>query len=95
MSKNSKCFTRASTTAAIAQAGKEPAQATPLKHPVPSVIKEIRYQTRKYYSAEEKTRIVLEGLRDEPLVTHNLAHCTLTAMLCQKKATVKKDSFCL
>jgi transposase-like protein len=29
------------------------------------VLKDIRRQTRRQYSAEEKTRIVLEGLRGE------------------------------
>ncbi|MFC5537759.1 IS3 family transposase [Rhodocytophaga aerolata] len=38
---------------------------TPLKQPVLSVIKDIQRQTRKQYSAEEKIRIVLEGLRGE------------------------------
>ena len=33
--------------------------------PVLSVIKDIHRQTRKLYSAEEKIRIVLEGLRGE------------------------------
>ncbi len=33
--------------------------------PVLSVIKDIQRQTRKLYSAEEKIRIVLEGLRGE------------------------------
>ncbi len=63
--------TKANTTPATAQARKEPAQSTPLKHPVLSVIKDIQRQTRKQYSAEEKIRIiriVLEGLRGESSV---------------------------
>lgn len=37
----------------------------PAKEPAEVVIKEIRRATRKHYSAEEKIRIVLEGLRGE------------------------------
>jgi transposase len=68
MSKNSKRLTKASNIVATAQAGKEPAQSIPLKQPVLSVIKDIGRQTRKQYSAEEKIRIVLEGLRGESSV---------------------------
>ncbi|MCB1467137.1 MAG: IS3 family transposase, partial [Rhizobiaceae bacterium] len=35
------------------------------KEPAEKVIKDIRRATRKQYSAEEKIRIVLEGLRGE------------------------------
>ncbi len=35
------------------------------KPPAEKVVKEIRRATRKHYSAEEKIRIVLEGLRGE------------------------------
>ena len=37
----------------------------PAKEPAETVVKEIRRATRKHYSAEEKIRIVLEGLRGE------------------------------
>ena len=37
----------------------------PTKEPAEQVVKEIRRITRKHYSAEEKIRIVLEGLRGE------------------------------
>ena len=37
----------------------------PAKEPAEVVVKEIRRATRKHYSAEEKIRIVLEGLRGE------------------------------
>ena len=40
----------------------KPGQAKP---PAEKVVKEIRRATRKHYSAEEKIRIVLEGLRGE------------------------------
>ena len=35
------------------------------KPPAEAVIKEIRRQTRKHYGAEEKIRIVLEGVCNE------------------------------
>jgi len=35
------------------------------KRPAEAVIKDIRRATRKHYGAEEKIRIVLEGLRGE------------------------------
>ena len=37
----------------------------PDKAPAEQVLKDIRRQTRRHYSAEEKIRIVLEGLRGE------------------------------
>ena len=37
----------------------------PVKAPAEQVVKAIRRATRKQYSAEEKIRIVLEGLRGE------------------------------
>ena len=37
----------------------------PAKEPAEAAIKEIRRASRKHYSAEEKIRIVLEGLRGE------------------------------
>jgi transposase len=37
----------------------------PEKEPAETVVKEIRRATRKHYSAEERIRIVLEGLRGE------------------------------
>jgi transposase len=37
----------------------------PAKEPAEAVVKEIRRATRKHYSAEEKIRIVLQGLRGE------------------------------
>jgi transposase len=35
------------------------------KEPAEKVVQDIRRATRKHYSAEEKIRIVLEGLRGE------------------------------
>src|SRR5215217_8767081 len=37
----------------------------PAKEPADAVVTDIRRATRKHYSAEEKIRIVLEGLRGE------------------------------
>ena len=37
----------------------------PVKEPAEQVIKEIRRATRRQFSAEEKIRVVLEGLRGE------------------------------
>jgi transposase len=39
----------------------------PVKEPAEKVVKDIRRATRKQYSAEEKIRIVLDGLRGESL----------------------------
>jgi transposase len=36
-----------------------------VKAPAEQVVKDIRRQTRRHFSAEDKIRIVLEGLRDE------------------------------
>src|SRR5215203_3175155 len=40
-------------------------QSEPVKEPAEQVIKEIRRATRRQFSAEEKIRIVLQGLRGE------------------------------
>jgi transposase len=37
----------------------------PVKQPVEEVIRDIRRAARRHFSAQEKTRIVLEGLRGE------------------------------
>src|SRR5271169_4349597 len=41
----------------------------PGKAPAEQVLKDIRRQTRRHYSAEEKVRIVLEGLRGEEKIS--------------------------
>ncbi len=38
---------------------------SPAKAPAEQVVKDIRRQTRRHFSAEDKIRIVLEGLRGE------------------------------
>ncbi|HEU4806299.1 MAG TPA: transposase, partial [Nitrobacter sp.] len=45
--------------------GRHHRNAQPDKAPAERVLKDIRRQTRRQYSAEEKIRIVLEGLRGE------------------------------
>ena len=40
-------------------------QTRSLKEPAEKVVRDIRRATRKHYSAEDKIRIVLEGLRGE------------------------------
>ncbi len=40
-------------------------KSAPGKAPAERVLKDIRRQTRRQYSAKEKIRIVLEGLRGE------------------------------
>ena len=40
-------------------------KSVPVKAPAEEVLKDIRRQTRRHYSAEDKIRIVLEGLRGE------------------------------
>lgn len=51
-----------------APTAKESVKPSASKQPVLSVIKDIQRQSRKQYSAEEKIRIVLEGLRGESSV---------------------------
>ena len=41
----------------------------PAKAPAEQVVKEIRRATRRQFSAEDKIRIVLEGLRGEDRIT--------------------------
>ena len=41
---------------------------SPPKTPAERVVKDIRRQTRRHFSAEDKIRIVLDGLREPPRV---------------------------
>ncbi len=43
----------------------------PGKPPSEDMIRDIRRATRRHFSAEEKIRIVLEGLRDEESIAEN------------------------
>lgn len=69
MSKTAKSTPKATTPSTpVTPPAQEPAKAASAKQPVLSVIKDIQRQSRKQYSAEEKIRIVLEGLRGESSV---------------------------
>ena len=46
----------------------------PAKEPAEQVVKDIRRATRKHYSAEEKIRIVLAGLRGEDSIAELCRH---------------------
>ena len=52
------------------------------KEPAEKVVQDIRRATRKHYSAEEKIRIVLEGLRGEDSI----------AELCRRKSFLRRNS---
>src|ERR1700741_1454904 len=52
----------------------------PAREPAEQVVKEIRRATRRHFSAEDKIRIVLEGLRGEDSV----------AELCRREGIVQK-----
>ena len=51
----------------------------PVKEPAERVVREIRRATRRQFSAEEKIRIVLEGLRGEDSI----------AELCRREGIVQ------
>ncbi len=69
MSKSAKSTSKAAAQSAPPTSpAAEPAKTASAKQPVLSVIKDIQRQSRKQYSAEEKIRIVLEGLRGESSV---------------------------
>src|SRR5437762_13491919 len=55
----------------------------PDRAPAERVVKDIRRQTRRQYSAEEKIRIVLEGLRGEENISE----------LCRRKASPARSSW--
>ena len=59
-----------------APAAREPAVAPAKKPPAERVVRDIRRRTRKHHSAEDKIRIVLEGLRGEESI----------AALCRREA---------
>ncbi len=47
---------------------------SPVKAPAERVVKDIRRQTRRHFSAEDKIRIVLDGLRGEDSIAE-LCRC--------------------
>ena len=53
----------------------------PDKAPAERVVKDIRRQTRRQYSAEEKIRIVLEGLRGEENISELCRREGITASM--------------
>jgi len=61
------------------------------KAPAEQVIKDIRRATRRHFSAEDKIRIVLEGLRGEESIADHLSRIDLliaaaSPMLCESLA---------
>lgn len=57
-------------------------KSVPGKPPAEQVLKDIRRQTRRHYSAEEKIRIVLEGLRGEENISE----------LCRREGVGRRSS---
>jgi transposase-like protein len=56
-----------------------PIRVRPVKEPATQVLKNIRRATRRHFSAEDKIRIVLEGLRGEDSI----------AVLCRREGIVQ------
>ena len=56
---------------------------SPTKPPADRVVKDIRRQTRRHFSAEDKIRIVLEGLRGDDSI----------AELCRKEGIAQSLSY--
>jgi transposase len=54
-------------------------KSVPVKEPATQVVKNIRCATRRHFSAEDKIRIVLEGLRGEDSI----------AELCRREGIVR------
>src|SRR4030088_306619 len=59
-------------------------QTRPLKEPAEKVVRDIRRATRKHYSAEEKIRIVLEGLRGEDSIAELCRREGIAQNLCYR-----------
>ena len=56
----------------------------PVKQPAETVIRDIRRATRRHFSAEEKIRIVLEGLRGEESI----------AEICRREGIASSMYYC-
>jgi transposase len=57
-----------------------------VKAPAEQVVKDIRRQTRRHFSAEDKIRIVLEGLRGEARALKECVADLALETACSKKA---------
>ena len=53
----------------------------PVKAPAEEVLKDIRRQIRRHYSAEDKSRVVLEGLRGEESIAELCRHEGIAASM--------------
>ena len=53
----------------------------PAKGPAETVVKDIRRATRRHFSAEEKIRIVLEGLRGEESIAELCRRESITSSM--------------
>ena len=51
----------------------------PAKQPAETVVKDIRRATRRHFSAEEKIRVVLEGLRGEESIAEMCRRAGITS----------------
>src|ERR687883_177758 len=51
----------------------------PAKHPAETIVKDIRRATRRHFSAEDKIRIVLEGLRGEDSIAELCRRAGITS----------------
>ena len=59
---------------------------SPAKAPAERVVKDIRRQTRRHFSAEDKIRIVLGGLRGEDSIAEHGTSWMLTRLVGQSRA---------
>jgi transposase-like protein len=65
----------------------------PDKAPAEQVLKNIRRQTRRQYSAEEKIRIVLEGLRGEENISELCRREGIAAGRSRRRGTLGRHRF--
>ena len=62
----------------------------PEKQPAEDAIRDIRRATRRHFSAEEKIRIVLEGLRgEESIAAERMSFDTRSGFAAEKRALAK------
>ena len=60
--------------------------------PSERLVKTIRRATRKQYSAEEKIRIVLDGLRGESSIAERVAGDTARAATCSEVTDLRREA---